>query len=127
MKQRLYEILFESDLSMACFMLGLGLIAWGLVAVFMAPADFFSFADGMRFGGVWFWFANYMIAGYGFVYVAMHRFPQGISMLVGVHAGLVWTWIAGIRGFSNITSGITLNAIVIVMGFLLCQRTGVKR
>lgn len=124
--KRLREILLESDLSLASFLLGLGLIFWGIFAIGMAPQDFFSFADSMRVGNSWFWLSNYILAGLGFMAAAYFRFPSGLSLLVGTHACLIWTWIAAIRGFSNITSGVTLNVLVVVMGLLLTQRSGKK-
>ena len=124
--KRIKEILLESDLSLASFLLGLGLIFWGLFAINMAPTDFFSFADSMRVGTGWFWLANYLIGGAGFIAAAYYRFPPGLSLFVGTHACLVWTWIAVIRGYSNITSGVTLNVLVVVMGLLLTQRSGKK-
>lgn len=122
--KRFKEIFLESDISLACTMLGLGLIFWGCVAIYMNPADFFSFSEAMKFGTTWMWFANYAMAGCGFIWAAHRKFPPALSLLVGTHACLVWTWIASVRGFSNVTSGITLNAIVICMGALLIQRSG---
>ena len=124
---RIKEIFLQSDISLASMMLGLGMIFWGLFAVVMAPGDFFTFADSMKFAGTWFWFCNYVLSGSGFIYVALRRFPAMPSMLIGTHACLVWTWIAAIRGFSNVTSGVTLNFIVITMGLLLVQRSGTQK
>ena len=123
---RTKEIFLESDISLASTLLGLGLIFWGLFAILMAPGDFFTFAVSMQVASTWFWFANYMGAGIGFIMAAYLRLPTGLSLIVGTHACLVWTWIAAIRGFSNLTSGVTLNGIVIVMGVLLVQRSGKK-
>lgn len=124
--ERLKEILLESDVSLASFMMGAGLIMWGVVAIFMAPTDFFTFASSMKFLGTWFWFINYTLVGSGFIYAAIKKFPPFLSLCVGGYAALIWTWIASIRGFSNFTSGVTLNIIVIVMGILLVQRSGTK-
>ena len=124
--KRTKEIFMDSDISLAAMMLGIGMIFWGGFAVVMAPGDFFTFAVTMQFAGTWFWLANYILSGIGFIYVAHQQFPSTVSLIVGAHACMVWTWIATIRGFSNITSGVTLNFIVIAMGVLLVQRSGRK-
>lgn len=123
---RIKEIVLDSDISLASMLMGVGLIMWGLVAVFMAPDDFFTFADTVKVAGTWFWLANYVGIGIGFIYVSIHGFPPFSSLLIGGYATLAWAWIAAMRGFSNFTSGVTLNFIVIVMGCLLVQRSGRK-
>ena len=123
MKDRIQEILMESDLTIAAFILGWGLIFWGIVAAFMAPADLFTFAGTMRLGPSLFWVLNYILVGMGYIWVSYKRFPSFSSLMIGGYSCLVWTWIAAIRGSSNFTSGVTLNAVVIVMGVLLVQRS----
>lgn len=123
---RLQYILLDSDLSLAAFLLGVGLIMWGGIAVVMAPNDLLFFAADMKAAGAVFWAFNYFIAGTGFIYCAMKEFPPFTSLMVGCYCTLVWTWIAGVRGSANFTSGVTLNAIVIVMGVILVQRSSRK-
>jgi hypothetical protein len=120
---RLKEILVDSDISLASFLMGLGLWAFGLTAFFAHPEDFLTFAQSMEFtGGTLWWLANYLGAGAGFIYIAMRNFPPLGSLLIGSYASLVWIWIAYMRSYSNATSGVSLNFIVIAMGFLLVQR-----
>lgn len=121
--KRIKYILLEADITLASFMMGLALVAWGLVAVFKAPNDFFAFSDAMRIGNTWFWLFNYLSAGAGFLYVAYKNLPSMPSLLIGSYAILVWTWVASIRDASNLTSGVVLNLIVILMGLLLVQRS----
>ena len=124
MIRRIKEILLDSDLSLSAFILGWAMVMWGVVAVWIAPTDFFTFADTVKLGTTWFWFWNYVAVGAGFIYCACRRFPPLPSLLIGGYGTLVWTWIAAMRGFSNFTSGVTLNAVVIVMGCLMVQRSG---
>ena len=126
MKERLREILLDSDLTIAAFILGWGLIFWGGVAVSIRPSDLLTFAGSMEAGSPIFWVANYIGVGMGYIWVSYKRFPPLSSLLIGGYSCLVWTWIASIRGSSNITSGVTLNAVVILMGVLLVQRSARK-
>lgn len=125
--KRINEILMDSDLSLSAFILGAALILWGMTAVIMAPEDFFTFADTMHVGSTWFWFANYVLIGFGFMCCAYRGFPPLMSLLIGGYAVLAWTWVASMRGTANFTSGVTLNAVVIVMGCLMVQRSGKQR
>lgn len=120
---RLKEILMHSDLTLSAFLLGIGLIVWGTIAVIMSPADMYSFANAVQSTTFLFWVFNYFFVGVGFVCVSIKKFPPLASLLVGTYATLMWTWIASIRGSSNFTAGVTLNFIVIVMGLLLVQRS----
>lgn len=124
--KRLNEIFLESDLSLAAMLMGICLVLWGLVAFIVSPSDFYSFSRDMKLGSPWLWLANYLVVGALFVAVAYHKFPPLPSLLVGTYACLVWTWVASVRGSSNVTSGVTLNILVIVMGMLLVQRSGRK-
>lgn len=126
MNSRIHEILLESDLSLSALILGAAMIFWGVTAMVMAPADFFTFADTMRLGTTWFWFWNYTMVGAGFMCCAVRKFPPLTSLLIGGYAVLAWTWVASMRGSANFTSGVTLNAVVIVMGCLMVQRSGAK-
>jgi hypothetical protein len=126
MKDRLREILLDSDATLATFILGAALIVWGVTAVAVAPSDFFTFADSMHVGSMWFWFANYVLVGAGLILCAFYKFPPLPSLLIGGYAVLAWTWVASARGSANFTSGVTLNIIVIVMGCLIVQRSGRK-
>jgi hypothetical protein len=120
---RLKEILLESDITLASFMLGWGLFWWGIFAFFLSPQDF-SVVDTQNVMNM-FWFFNYVGVGLGYVYVAYRKFPSMTSMLIGGYSCVIWTWVAAMKSTSsNLTSGITLNLIVIAMGILLIQRSG---
>ena len=125
-RDRVKYILTESDPSLAVFLLGIGLMLWGGFAVVMRPSDFYTFSSAMELGGTWFWFLNYMGAGYGFIWLSVKGFPPTSTLIIGGYACLAWTWIAAIRGFSNVTSGVTLNALVIIVGAVMIQRSGKK-
>lgn len=125
--ERLKYIFLDSDISLAAFLMGVGLLFWGGFAIVMDPKAFFTFTSAMEIGPTWFWLGNYLVAGAGFVYVAYKEFPAGPSLFVAVHGGLVWTWIASVRGFSNVTSGVTLNILVIIMAFIVAQRSKVRK
>lgn len=123
---RLKEILLESDITLAAFMLGIGLIAWGLVAVMMSPVDLFFFADVAKSTTWLFWLWNYEAVGAGFIWLSYKRFPPMPSLLIGAYAIIMWTWIATLRSTANLTAGLVLNFIVIIMGCILLQRSNVK-
>ena len=127
MNQRLHEIFIESDLSLSAAILGVAMVFWGCTALIMTPKEFFDFSDTMKLGSVWFWFANYTLVGAGFFCCAFRKFPPLLSLLIGGYAVLAWTWVASMRGSANFTSGVTLNAVVIVMGCLMIQRSGKPR
>ena len=121
---RLKELLLYSELDLAAFILGIGLIAWGIIAFSIQPSDLISFSANMLVLSTLGWAMNYVLVGVGFVVCAWKKFPATLSLLVGGYACLVWTWVAAVRGASDFTSGITLNIIVIIMGVLLVQRSG---
>jgi hypothetical protein len=124
--KRIKEILLDSPLDLSAFLLGIALVAWGIVAYFLAPDDYFNFAQATKYFSIHFWLANYILVGIGFVLTAIHRFPPVGSMLVGAWATLVWGWIAFVRLENEHTSGIVLNFIVILVGILLVQRSSRK-
>lgn len=125
LKSRLKEILLKSDLSFASFVLGVAMFVWGLVAVIMAPGDFFTFSQDMRVSwGMWFWFLNYTVVGISFMVIALHNFPPIHTLITGGYATMVWNWIASTRGYSNFTSGVTLNFVVIFLGIMVVYRSG---
>ena len=123
---RVKEILLESDITFAVLLLGFSMILWAVFAIVMAPDDFMTFSNSMKVGATWFWFANYAIVGAGLMYVAVHRLPPGASMFFGGWGCVAWSYIAAIRGFSNITSGVTLNFLVVLVCFLIAQRSRAK-
>lgn len=116
-------ILLCSDISLACFVLGCGLILWGIIAGIMSPKDVFTFAGDMAILNPVFWVANYIALGSGFIYVTMRSFPNLPSLFVGGYGTVIWSWIAAYRGSANFTSGVTLNVIVILMSIILIQRS----
>ena len=122
---RLKEILLDSDLTLSAFMLGVGLIAWGLVAAIASPIDLVSFTHVAQSTTWLFWLWNYEAVGAGFVWLAWRKFPPLPSLLIGAYAAIVWSWIAAIRS-SNYTAGTILNFIVICMACLLLQRSNTK-
>ena len=125
--QRLKEILFESDMTLSCFLLGLGLVMWGSIAMLLSPKDMYSFADAVKSTTFLFWCFNYYFAGFGLMYISYKKFPHPETVLIGAFCAIMWTWIASIRGSSNFTAGVTLNWIVITMGVLLLANKGHRK
>lgn len=127
MSERFKFIMLESDISFAVFWMGVGLILWGVIAVVWAPGDFLTFAGDMsKVVPALVWFFNYVGCGVLFVCIALKDFPPAPSLLASLWSVLAWTYIAGIRGFSNFTSGVSLNILVIVIGLMIAQRSRVK-
>ena len=124
---RIGHILLEADVTLASFLLGLGLIGWGLIALTMAPIDLVTFSNAVQSTTWLFWLFNYEAVGAAFVYLAYANFPPTASLLTGAYAIIMWSWIAAIRdSVASYTAGTVLNFIVIIMGCILLQRSQVK-
>lgn len=127
MRERLKFIMLQSDISLSVLLMGCGLVAWGTIAVIWAPSDLLTFAGDMsKVLPAWFWVWNYVGCGALFIYIALKEFPPVPSLFAALWSVLGWTHIAAIRGFSNFTSGVSLNILVIVVGLLIAQRSRVK-
>ena len=125
MLSRIKHILLQSDLSLSTFVLGIALVLWGVIAFFMVPLDLVAFVGDFSKGTPLLWAINYVVAGIGFVWVTLKGFPAMSSLLVGCYCCVMWTWIASVRNYSsNLTSGLTLNLVVIFLALLLIQRSG---
>jgi len=117
-------LMLYSDISLSCFILGCGLIVWGVIAGFISPLDIFTFiGDVSVVPYPVFWILNYIVMGVGFIAVTLKGFPRLPSLFIGSYGALIWTWIGSSRGVANFTSGATLNLIVIAMSILLIHRS----
>ena len=125
--KRIGDILLRSDVTLAAFLLGWGLMAWGMIALAMSPKDLVVFTHVIQSTTWLFWLGNYMGVGAAFVYLAYSKFPPIPSLLTGAYAIIMWSWIAAIRdSVASYTAGTVLNFIVIIMGCILLQRSQVK-
>ncbi len=124
---RIKYIFLESDLSMSSLIFGMSLMLWGMVAIMIGHVDLLAFAGPTKtIIANWIWALNYIVLGACFITVAILNHPSLLTMLVGAYASLVWTWIASIRQFPVLTSGVTLNIFVVLMGVLLIVRSRKK-
>jgi hypothetical protein len=125
-RTELARILIDGDLSLVAVLLGFGMIVWGSIGIFLNPQDLFVFAKDFAFQMPIFWGINSIGLGFAFLWVAVKKFPAGPCLLLGTYCVTVYTWIAVSRAVSSITSGVTLNLLVIVVGALIIHRSGHK-
>lgn len=121
------DILINSDLRLLCLLHGFLMIAWGSIGMFIHPEDLIRLATDFIFFLPVFWGLNIIGVGMAYIYVAIKNLPQGLSLGLGTYVVCCWTWIAVSRPVSSVTSGVTLNLTVIIVGALLIHRSGRQR
>ena len=123
---RIKEIITDSDLSLSIFVLGLGMMAWGLVGYYMGQQDLKAFAEVLNSMSWKYWLFNYEFVGGAFVYLAIKKFPTKLTLLIASYGVVIWIWIITVRSSSSPQGGIVLNAVVILFCILMLQRSNIK-
>ena len=121
------HILLHGDISLACVVLGMMMIAWSAIGLMIVPRDMYQFALDFFIVAPLFWAFNGAAIGAGFIYVACRGFPAGFTLALGIYGTVIYTWIAVARPVASITSGVTLNLAVIFLSCLLIHRSGARR
>ena len=125
--KRIWHIIMHGNIEFACVVLGHGMVLWGLIGA-LHPSDLVWFASGFAFEVYPFvWAINHIAIGLGFIYVGTHYLPRWPCLLLGTYGAVVWTWIMMSRPSSSLSSGVTLNVIIVFMSMLIVQRSGHAR
>lgn len=123
----LLDVLAKGDMQLSAVMMGFGLILWGSIGVIQFPSEVERAAVKFALGSSpILWALNYIGVGMAFIWVGVKKFPHPQSVLLGSYCAMIWTMIAAARPTENMTSGTSLNVVVIIMGLMLIQRSGRK-
>lgn len=120
-------IIMQGDITFAIFMLGICCILWGTVGMIHTP-DLEWYAKGFALEvAPWLWGVNHIGFGIALMHCAVRSFPAGRSLMIGTYGVMCFTWVAMGRPASSMSSGVTLNFILVLMSAILIQRSGRKR
>jgi hypothetical protein len=121
------HILMHGDLSLVGILLGFGMIMWSVVGLVIIPGDLYKFAEDFFFVAPLFWAFNGMAVGIANIALSCRGYPQGWTLALGIYGTVIYTWIAVARPVASVTSGVTLNVLVVIIHCLLIHRSGVPR
>ncbi len=125
---RIKYILLRSDISLAVFLGGFGLIIWAAFGIYMFTGDLENYAKMFPFGGEAFWAGNYIFCGLAMMLLSTQRFPPFSSLMVGGWVATIWAWSALARLTETATyqTGNATSIIYIILGLLIIQRSARK-
>lgn len=123
-RMRVEHIIMRGDITFAILMLGVCCIMWGVIGLMYKP-DLEWYARGFALEiAPWLWGFNHIAFGVALIHCAVWNFPPGRSLMIGTYGVFCFTWVAMGRPASSMSSGVTLNFILIFMSALLIQRSG---
>lgn len=124
---RMADIALHGDITFAVMMLGACCILWGSIGLIHIP-DLEWYAKGFAFEvAPWVWGINHIGFGVALIHLAVRKFPPGRSLLIGTYGVMCFTWVAMGRPSSSMSSGVTLNFILVFMSACVVQRSGRHR
>jgi hypothetical protein len=125
--EKIGGILVDGDMRLACVMLGLATILWGVLGLILRAngnPDLNLFASDFLFKWPVFWGLHTIWFGGMFIHIGVKNLPPLTCLVFGTYGVIIYTWIAMARPVASLTSGVVLNATVIVMSALLIHRSG---
>lgn len=126
--RRLNYILLRSDITLAVFLGGFGLIIWAAFGIYMFTGDMANYAKMFPFGNGEFWAGNYIFCGLAMMWLAINRFTPLPSLLVGGWVATIWGWSALARMTQTATfqTGNATSIVYIILGLFIIHRSARK-
>lgn len=125
---RLQYIILKSDITLAVFLGGFGLIVWAIFGIYMFTNDLNNYSKMFPFGHAEFWAGNYIFCGLSMMILAMKRFSPFPSLLIGGWVATIWGWsaLARMTETATLQTGNATSIVYIILGLLMVQRSARK-
>lgn len=125
---RIRYILLKSDITLAVFLGGFGLIVWAAFGIYMFTNDMDNYAKMFPFGSGEFWAGNYIFCGVAMMLLAITRFTPMPSLLVGGWIAVIWGWsaLARMTETATLQTGNATSIIYIILGLFIINRSARK-
>ena len=120
------HIIDADNLRLVCLLLGTTMIMWGGIGLYR-QSDLAWFATGFALEfSPWLWGVHNICYGYGLIHVSLHHLPKHRSVFLGSWGAIIWAWVMLGRPNSTVSSGVSLNAAIVIVSLILIYKAGRK-